>query len=373
MSTPDSPGSSASRFADLVHADKIHLLYRQSYQGVFSSIVAGALWVAIMWGAASRHALLTWSACLVACGALRVATFVAYRARCTPENAHYWIKPYAVTVLLSAFVLGVGTVWAMPRDVLVMQVMTYVFLVGLAGAALSAYGVFRGMTVGIVAAVMLPCTIYFFWLGEHATTLLAIAGVWFFLTTLRAITLHNQTVEESFRRSHELNEARQVAETQARTDALTGLANRRAFADAADALLKIAVREGRPASMLLIDIDDFKHINDHHGHATGDAALLHLARALKDVLRDSDVCGRLGGDEFAVLLPGTDLAAATDVARRLREILAARPLPVKDGMLISLSIGLAGDAFDTETLLSHADQAMYSAKRGGKDRIEVAR
>jgi diguanylate cyclase (GGDEF)-like protein len=355
-----------------VHADKIHLLFRQSFQGVFSSLIAGVLWVAAMWTHAPRAELLTWMGVLLAVSLTRIATFALYRTRCTPANVHFWIKPYTATVLLSALVWGIGTVWAMPREPLVYQVVTYVFLVGLAGAALSAYGVFRGMTIAIVAAVLLPCTIYFLLGAERTTMLLAIGGVWFFLTTLRAITLHNQTVEDSFRRGYELDEARRVAEQQARTDSLTGLANRRAFTDAVAALLKVAAREARPATMMLIDIDDFKRINDQHGHAAGDAALMHVGRQLTEMLRVSDVCGRLGGDEFAVLLPGTDLGAAREVAEKVRSALAARPLPVKDGLRISLSIGLAADAFDTETLLNHADQAMYLAKRAGKNRVEAA-
>jgi diguanylate cyclase (GGDEF)-like protein len=354
-----------------VQADKIRLLYRQSFQGVFSTLVAAGFWIALMWHHAARDALLWWAGLLILASLLRGGVFVLYHRRCTEDNVLDWIAPYAATVLLSALLWGVGTAWVMPADFL-HQSMTYVFLVGLAGAALSAYGVFRGMTIGIVCAVLLPCTVYFLWRGERETVFLALAGIWFFLTTLRAIALHNQTVEESFRRGHQLAEAKRIAETQARTDSLTGLVNRRAFTDTAEALLRVAVREGRSATMMLIDIDDFKRINDHHGHATGDAALLHVARLLSENLRASDVCGRLGGDEFAVLLPNTDLTAATDVAEKLRASIAQRPLPTGGGLPMTLSIGVAGDAFDVENLLNHADAAMYRAKRGGKNRIAAA-
>ncbi|MBL8513690.1 MAG: GGDEF domain-containing protein [Betaproteobacteria bacterium] len=355
-----------------VRADKIRLLYRQSFQGVFSSLVAAGFWMALMWSHAARNALLTWAALLIIASLLRTAVFVLYSRRCTDANVQDWIAPYAATVLFSALIWGLGTVWVMPPDSFLHQALTYVFLVGLAGAALSAYGVFRGMTIAIVCAVLLPCTVLLLWRGERESVLLALAGVWFFLTTLRAIAVHNASVEESFRRGHQLAEAKRIAETQARTDSLTGLSNRRAFTDAAEALLKVAAREGRSATMMLIDIDDFKRINDNHGHATGDAALLHIARLLSGSLRASDVCGRLGGDEFAVLLPNTDLTAAAEVADKLRESLAQRPLPTGGGLPLTLSIGLAGDAFDAETLLNHADAAMYSAKRGGKNRIASA-
>ncbi|HEX4857563.1 MAG TPA: GGDEF domain-containing protein, partial [Usitatibacteraceae bacterium] len=356
-----SSAAADSAFRAAVHADKIRLLYRQSFQGVFSSLVAGALWCALMWDRAPREKLLLWLGTLFVVALARAGLFLLHRRHCTDNNVHRWLVPYASTVMLAAVTWGFGTVWVMPADSMLHQAITYVFMIGLAGAALSAYGVFMGMTIGIVCAVLLPIVLFFFSQGDRTSILLALSGVWFFITTLRAIKVHNHGVEESFRRSHELDNAKRAAEQLARTDALTGLNNRRAFNDAADALLRVSAREGRAASVMLFDIDDFKRINDRHGHATGDAALLHVARLLGETLRISDVCGRLGGDEFAVLLPNTDLAAAREVAAKLLQTLAERPLPTGGGLPLTLSVGLAGDAFDIETLLHHADQAMYRA------------
>lgn len=354
-----------------VRADKIRLLYRQSFQAVFSTIIVAALWAALMWGHASHSSLLIWLSLLSVGSVARIALFVLYQRRCTDNNVLKWINPYALTVFYSALVWGVGTLWAMPSDSFLYQSLTYVFLIGLAGAALSAYGVFRGMTIAIVCAVLLPCTTYFLLSGGREQLVLAVAGIWFLLTTLRAIDVHNKTLEESFRRGHQLEAARLVAEHQARTDPLTGLNNRRAFTDTTEAILRMAAREGRSTSIMLIDIDDFKRINDNHGHATGDAALLHVSRLLIDSLRASDVYGRYGGDEFAVLLPNTELTAAREVAEKLIQMLAQRPLPTGGALPLTLSIGLAGDAFDAETLISHADTAMYRAKRAGKNRVEL--
>lgn len=354
-----------------VRADKIRLLYRQSFQAVFSTIIVAGLWVTLMWDHTSNSRLLIWLGLLGVATIARILLFILYQRRSTNENVLRWITPYAVTVFYSALVWGLGTVWAMPANSFLYQSLTYVFLVGLAGAALSAYGVFRGMTITIVCAVLLPCTLYFLSSGERDQLVLAVAGVWFFLTTLRAIDVHNKTLEQSFMRGHQLEAAKYIAEHQARTDPLTGLNNRRAFTDTTEALLRVAAREGRSTTVMLIDIDDFKRINDNHGHATGDAALLHISRLLMDTLRASDVCGRHGGDEFAVLLPNTELKAAREVADKLMQTLAQRPLPTGGALPLTLSIGLAGDAFDAETLINHADTAMYRAKRAGKNRIEL--
>ncbi|MCX7032464.1 MAG: GGDEF domain-containing protein [Arenimonas sp.] len=354
-----------------VRADKVRLLYRQSYQAALSTIVVAVLWASLMWQHVPRPTMLTWLGLMAFATLVRLSLFILYTRRSNDTNVHAWIKPYTVSLFFSALVWGVGTTWAMPADSFLYQSLSYTFLVGLAGAALSAYGVFSGITVAIVCAVLLPCTAYFLLSGERDQTVLGLAGVWFFLTTLRPISVHNDTLEKTFLRGHQLDAAKRVAEHQARTDPLTGLKNRRAFTETVESLLRVAAREGRSTSAMLIDIDDFKRINDKHGHATGDAALLHVSRLLMESLRASDVCGRLGGDEFAVLLPNTDIKAAHEVARKLMQALAQRPLPTGGTMPLTLSIGVAGDTFDTQTLINHADTAMYLAKRTGKNRVEI--
>lgn len=354
-----------------VRADKIRLLFHQSYQAVFSTIVVAGLWVTLLWQHASHSNLMIWLGLLAVATLGRILLFLQYQRHSTDTNVLKWIAPYTLTVLASALVWGLGTVWAMPSNSFLYQSITYVFLIGLAGAALSAYGVFRGMTIAIVCAVILPCTIFFLLSGERDQLVLGLSGIWFFLTTLRAVNVHNKSVEQSFLKGHQLEAAKRIAEQQARTDPLTGLNNRRAFTDMADTLLRLGLRDGRTSSIMLIDIDDFKRINDNHGHAMGDAALLHISRLLMETMRKSDVCGRHGGDEFAVLLSNTELNAAKATAEKLIQALVEQPLPAGGTLPLTLSIGIASDAYDSETLLQHADSAMYQAKRNGKNRIEL--
>jgi diguanylate cyclase len=356
--------------AALVHTDKIRLLYAQSFQGVLSAFIVAIIWSAMMWGQAAHHALLIWIGAISLATCLRLILFLLYRQRVTDDNLAKWSLPYSLTVIFSSCVWGFGTVLVMPPESLLHQAITYLILIGLAGAALSAYGVFQRMTIAIVAAVTFPIIVFFFLENTRITLLLGVAGAWFFATTLRALRIHNKTLEDSFLRAYDLNEAKQIAEQQARTDSLTGLSNRRAFVHAAAAVLRINAREHSAATMLVIDIDNFKQINDNHGHKIGDGVLMHVAEVLRTTLRTSDICGRMGGDEFAVLLPNTDLAAAQDVANKIRQRIDEDPLNIDSGALpFTLSIGVADDAHDVETLLNHADMQMYRAKRSGKNSV----
>src|SRR5262245_53623072 len=152
-------------------------------------------------------------------------------------------------------------------------------------------------------------------------------------------------------------------------DALTNVLNARAFADRLGQELDRNRRYPRPLALMYMDLDNFKVVNDTHGHQTGDAVLRLVADAMHSSVRQSDVVGRLGGDEFAVLMPETDAALADAAAKRL--IVSLRNV-FKGTPNVTASIGVvactATDA-NTDDLLRRADQAMYDAKKSGKDRV----
>ena len=172
---------------------------------------------------------------------------------------------------------------------------------------------------------------------------------------------------------------RSLAETvaelteRARVDSLTGLLNRRALVDRAALEFARSRRTGTPVAMLLIDVDDFKSLNDRHGHVAGDHALRRVAHAISAETREIDAVARLGGDEFAVLLPGATAQGGETVGRRL---LAAINGPGGGAMLgHSVSVGVAvGPPADhkLESLWRDADRAMYEAKRRGGGRVARA-
>ena len=177
--------------------------------------------------------------------------------------------------------------------------------------------------------------------------------------------------------NHDLAEARAVAETQARTDDLTGLRNRRDFAERLERHLARAAYDQRPIGLLLIDIDHFKQINDWHGHGAGDELLAAFAERLRTVTRPDDVIARWGGEEFVVLL--TDLGSGNvlaDRAEQIRKAIASTPFLVTGlsvGVRVSIGAARSSLALDTsDALLAAADAAMYEAKRAGRDRVAVA-
>jgi diguanylate cyclase (GGDEF)-like protein len=165
-----------------------------------------------------------------------------------------------------------------------------------------------------------------------------------------------------------------VAEIRAATDGLTGLPNTRAATDALKRTFAQAAATHTPLALLLLDLDHFKQINDQHGRPVGDQVLAGAGLALRSALRAGDFAGRNGGDEFAVLMPDTEIAAALEIAERIRSAIAEISLPGTD-LAVTASIGVAGfpgHASTLDRLERLADAALYMAKRQGRNRVEPA-
>ena len=225
------------------------------------------------------------------------------------------------------------------------------------------------------------------WMAIHASIFLARVpllivfgvppGVDLFTAPLMSFTLVEAMIHVTVISFLQMSLTKDRAENRyriaAETDMLTGLANRRAFFDQAEAKLAEAHSNGRPASVLLIDVDRFKAINDTYGHAGGDAVLVALARAIAQHLRPGEVFGRLGGEEFGCLLPDTPLVTASIIAEGLRARISG--LDIRSGdqpIRVSVSIGVAASTStpgDLDRLLAEADAGLYQAKRDGRDRV----
>jgi len=160
----------------------------------------------------------------------------------------------------------------------------------------------------------------------------------------------------------------------ARTDAKTGLLNNAAWTDHATGVLSRSRRDAQPVTILFCDLDNFKAVNDTHGHLVGDQVLVAVAACLRHELRSHDVIGRFGGEEFVVILDRLDLPAAQLIANRLRA--AISDLHVKHDLQVTVSIGLAhhqpdDDPADLQQLLARADTALHLAKASGRDRVQT--
>jgi diguanylate cyclase (GGDEF)-like protein len=164
-----------------------------------------------------------------------------------------------------------------------------------------------------------------------------------------------------------------LVERQATTDELTGLPNRRLFTRALAAEVAREKRAGGTFSVVLVDLDDFKIVNDTFGHEAGDQVLREFADVLRRAMRESDVAARLGGEEFACLLPASDADGAHVMAERIRVDLANRAIALPDGRSVSITASLGSAAYPetktAEALLQAADTALYRAKAEGKNRV----
>lgn len=177
----------------------------------------------------------------------------------------------------------------------------------------------------------------------------------------------------------DITEAKQREERlyeRATRDPLTGVFNRGYFVEAATLEIERARRFSEPLSLLLLDVDHFKKVNDTHGHDIGDRVIVALTRALAAEVRKIDIIGRIGGEEFAVLLPRANKEPAAEIAQRLRRLLAQQRVSVGGGREIgfTVSIGLASlrpGTRDLAELMRNADAALYQAKREGRNRVEA--
>lgn len=185
------------------------------------------------------------------------------------------------------------------------------------------------------------------------------------------LMLAHEAMEDTVRmRTLELEAANRALDLQARTDALTGLLNRRGFDSKMEFALALARRSGRPLSLVSIDVDHFKRVNDSFGHDAGDEVLRRLAHTLQQRLRASDVIARLGGEEFAALLPDTDLEGARAIAQSIVDGMAAQEDPLVGRITVSAGISsLHGAQDEGHEMLRRSDAALYEAKGQGRSRV----
>jgi diguanylate cyclase (GGDEF)-like protein len=247
---------------------------------------------------------------------------------------------------------------------------------GLASPLLNAYllpVITSALTLGkvftLVAVVLIGTCYIFLGGGIESAELMSLPFIGAFFAQLAPVVLVAYiTTMFSADIRYGLARAKLLSET----DDLTGLLNVRGFALAANRLFAQAARHGRATSVLMIDSDHLKSVNDGYGHAAGNRMLRHLAESIQAELRFTDIAARYGGDEFIVLLPDTPAKGAMEVAERIRKHIASAPLEI-DGrsLATSVSIGIAcypEDGATLDALAAHADGALYSAKQDGRNR-----
>lgn len=301
--------------------------------------------------------------------------------------------PMVLTVRLLAMLVMLHCAWRIGRDkrapfgtlsfltittgtaaiALTQAIVTDGFVYGSAGLALfptvSAIAVVRARDVPLLNIAPFVLVVALLWMsgvrGFAAFNVLAFLSTGIFTAYIVALALE-RAARQSFQLELQL-------EAEARLDPLTGLANRRRLEEQAATEVERTRRFARPLSLLLIDVDHFKRVNDNHGHPIGDEVLRALAGLCGTQLRQTDLLARLGGEEFVALLPETRIDDATALAERLRARVAAEAVlnhPVR--LQITISIGVAtygGDIRSWDGMMAAADRAMYVAKDQGRNRV----
>jgi diguanylate cyclase (GGDEF)-like protein len=242
-------------------------------------------------------------------------------------------------------------------------------LTGLAINAVIAHGALNALLDGAAESAEIP-------IGDRTWHVRA--------TRLQAPAMRNRktvlvlrNITDRLEAENELRQVKQEMERLAHTDSLTGLANRRFFMQRLHEEIDRATRYRHPLSVLLLDLDLFKQVNDTHGHDAGDRVLAAVAHTISRVKRTSDVAARVGGEEFALLLPATDLEGAGQLAERLRRDIAATHVEYASGERVSVTTSIGFAAIherenDLDDLLVRADRALYRAKHEGRDRVVAA-
>jgi diguanylate cyclase (GGDEF)-like protein len=181
---------------------------------------------------------------------------------------------------------------------------------------------------------------------------------------------------EKWRRMQQGKADQEELERLANFDSLTGLENRRAILRRLEDQIKHASRYKEELSVIMLDIDHFKKVNDYYGHLTGDDVLEKIGTVVRQVIRDPDTAGRYGGEEFVIILPKTNLSAALYVAERIRKAIEAAEMKAPEGDVFTITVSQGLSSYelgeDEHSLISRADGALYRAKENGRNRVEIS-
>jgi diguanylate cyclase (GGDEF)-like protein len=355
-----------------IHIEKIKLLYQHSLIPVILSGVASFFLVAALWTSANQQHLLIWLGATLLFACMRALLITKFqREKPQADDVLKWEKPYSISLLMVFLLWSAGLIWIMPKDNLSAVFILNTFSIGLAGAAISWYSPLRYLQMATISLALIPMIIVLLTLGRPEALWVGIAACCMYVSCMITSVLLQKTFNGNLELAYDLEQAKKHAENMASTDVLTGLNNRRAFFDKAESLFAYCKRNQQAISVLMLDIDHFKKINDNYGHAAGDVALRNLAQLLKTNLRDSDIPCRFGGEEFAVLLPNTTATEAVEMANLLKKRMMESTIALADNDAVSLtaSFGISEHGETVEDLLNHADTAMYMAKNGGRNNV----
>jgi diguanylate cyclase (GGDEF)-like protein len=359
-----------------IYAECVRVVYRNRVRSLFSVFLVSLLPLAIGWPEQTR----TITFALVSL--LWVYTFVNLylchrfdKSDLPDHETVFWGRLFYSQLVILAILFNAIFYYLNSHNVADALLYSVMITTGFSAGAVSAFHQLKWTGPLFVFFMIVPQVIYHATHQSTASIILAIMPILFLIYMIIVSLEQHRHWINTLAISFELKAAKREAERMARTDILTGLYNRRAFYETAPILLGNAKRHQHPVAIVMMDIDNFKQINDSLGHSTGDLVLEEVAGMLKKSVRESDIVGRMGGEEFAFLLSETDLESAFQTVERLREDIqnidfSNYNLDIK----ITSSFGIAPCEEYTESideLLKKADASLYEAKNLGKNRTII--
>ncbi len=363
-------GPAAVDTADRLRALQLSLVFDQALANQIISPLIAALVSVVLWPMGDPHLLSGWVGVLAILSLWRHLLASGFRrAAADPATTRTWERRFLVSLAVVSAAWGLGSWLNMPADSDAYQALVFCFVIGMAAGASAIYAS-HGPSVAIsTSLIMGPSTLYMLSYGDPFHTAMGVGGVVFLVAASRGVRSMNGALRRNIQLTGEL-------ERLAGTDALSGLSNRRAFTEFGETAVANASRSARPCSIVMIDIDRFKSINDRLGHAAGDTVIRALGAALAGEIRVGERAGRIGGEEFAVILPDGGSEQAMALAQRIQAVVRSmRPRAGDVPIEVTVSIGVAsthGSPCTLDELLARADKALYAAKHAGRNRTVLS-
>jgi len=365
-----------------IFLEKIRFIYGQGASILIGVMIAVSFLYWVLRDSVTAPYLRQWFFFMMVVVSARLLYFdrVIHRAANT-ENIRLWKRTY-YSIL---FVTGAGwgfIAWvAFPEIPAHHQALMGLVFIGLFGGMMGRYSVIPPMVIIYCAPFIIPFVIRALMSDDSFANVLGILMATYSVmmtpvmkqvkrAATKSITLNEDLKEEIEQR----NRAEKELVLMATTDPLTNISNRRAFYSAANKELHRAERYQKSCCLVLLDIDNFKKVNDEYGHAAGDSTLIKFVQICQAELRESDLIGRIGGDEFAIFLPETDKQSAIEITERLREAIAKSQVKTQSKEFsFTTSIGAicVEEALNVtlESFMNRTDQALYRAKNEGRNRV----
>ena len=362
----------------IAHPKLIESLVEQTPKAMIAMLIVSSAYVGIFITFIPLSILVIWFVFQILLAAYRIHNATMFREYLQTSNQENIVrneKHFIISNVFQAFMWTMASILCLIYAPQPYEMLIVVMIAGIVtAAALSMSSLYKAYLI-FFFSIIIPQIIILFYYGEHHHLGLVVLTFIFipaiillskaiYSSRLSSIEAHD-ALEESVKKLHKLS----------MIDALTNIYNRRYFFEISQSLITLAVREQQTVSLLMLDIDYFKKINDTYGHQTGDFILRDLVKEIEKVMRESDTFARVGGEEFAILLNDTPLEGAKVIAEKVRKIIEEKSFTYNTTSInLTISIGISAlnkENTTIEDLYKKADKQLYIAKKNGRNRVQA--